>query len=71
MSFCTFFHKLGGTEIKGPPGLASFYLAMACQPDRSLIPSIKVWLLAGALQDTVASVRTRLPHRLLFKVTEN
>lgn len=44
---------------------------MLCQPDGSLIPSIKLWLLAGALWDTVASARTRQPHRLLFKMTEN
>lgn len=44
---------------------------MLCQPDGSLIPSIKVWLLAEALWDTVASVRTCPPHQLLFKVTEN
>lgn len=63
------FLQIRGLKLRGR--LASLCLAILCQPDRSLIPNIKVWLLAQALWDTVAPVRTRPLHQLLFEVTES
>lgn len=69
MSFHKFFCKLGGLKLRGRT--VSLCLVILCQPDRSLIPNIKVWLLARALWDVTAPIRTRPPRQLLFEVTES
>lgn len=52
------FSQIRGLKLWGR--LASLWLAMLCHPDGSLIPNIKVWLLARVLSDSVASIQTHL-----------